>query len=94
MFENFFFFFKDQQNKELSGRLLQKFHSHTKCVRALAALDDGDLISGSNDKTIKIWNVANGTVKRTLAGGSSSKSFLILDNNCLISAGSKNIINL
>ena len=88
------FFFKDQQNKEFSGRLVKTLNSHTDRIRALAALDNGDLVRGSWDKTIKIWNAADGTVKRTLAGESSSKSLIILDNNCLISAGSKNIINL
>ena len=53
-------------------------------------LDNGDLVSGSWDKTIKIWNVEDGTVKRTLAGGSWAKSLIILENNCLINADTKN----
>lgn len=35
-------------------------------VSSLVALANGDLASGSYDKTIKVWNPANGTCKRTV----------------------------
>ena len=41
---------------------------HTDAVRSLAFLGEGRLASGSNDKTIKIWNTETGGCVRTLAG--------------------------
>ena len=34
----------------------------------LTLLENGYLVSGSSDRTIKIWNLEDGTVKRTLTG--------------------------
>ena len=42
--------------------------SHNSTVYALAILLNGDLVSGSADWTIKIWNPNDGTLKRTLNG--------------------------
>ena len=65
---------------------------HTDRIRAIAVLDNGDFVSGSNDNTIKVWNMVDGSVKRTLAGyGSWSRSLIILENNCLISATNNKI---
>ena len=51
-------------NKTLKG--------HKCTVRALVLLKNGDLASGSVDRTIKIWNTKEGTVKRTLTGHDGS----------------------
>ena len=40
--------------------------NHTHYVRALAVLPNGYLASGSNDNTIKIWNLTTGIVEKTL----------------------------
>ena len=37
-------------------------------VVLLTTLPNGDLASGSDDKTIKIWNPNDGTLKQTLNG--------------------------
>ena len=37
-------------------------------VQALITLSNGDLVSGSRDGTIKIWNTKDWKLKRTLAG--------------------------
>ena len=46
-----------------------KLEGHTGEVNALTTLHDGNIASGSDDKTIKIWNVETGecinTLKRT-----------------------------
>ena len=59
---------------------------HANFVYVLALLQNGDLVSGSWDKTIKVWNVDNGTVKRTLTGHISFIfAFKVLDNGDLVS---------
>ena len=35
-------------------------------VEALVVLNNGDLVSGSSDCTIKIWDVENGTLKKEI----------------------------
>jgi WD40 repeat protein len=40
--------------------------SHNSWVLTLTQLQNGDLVSGSNDATIKIWNPIDGSLKRTL----------------------------
>jgi hypothetical protein len=39
-------------------------------VEKLTTLLNGDLVSGSDDTTIRIWNPHDGTLNRTLNGGS------------------------
>jgi WD40 repeat protein len=41
---------------------------HSNDVYAITTLPNGDLISGSSDKTIKIWNPNDGKLKRTING--------------------------
>jgi len=39
---------------------------HTSDVNALTVLSDGSLVSGSDDNTIKIWDIKNGQTIKTL----------------------------
>jgi len=41
---------------------------HIGWVYSLTVLPDGSLVSGSSDKTIKIWDVKNGQNIKTLTG--------------------------
>ncbi len=41
---------------------------HIDYIRALTILENGDIVSGSVDKSIKIWNINDGSLKRTLNG--------------------------
>ena len=51
-----------------TGKLLKVLKSHTNVVQDLAFSSDGKLlISGSQDKTAKIWNMQNLTLKETIA---------------------------
>jgi WD40 repeat protein len=51
-----------------SGTVKRTLTGHKSDVNKLALLKNGDLVSGSSDRTIIIWNLEDGTVKRTLAG--------------------------
>jgi WD40 repeat protein len=45
---------------------------HTSCVNSVAFSPDGRLLaSGSDDDTIKLWEVASGSLVRTLSGHTS-----------------------
>jgi len=47
--------------------LLKTLESHTDTVKSVCVTPDGSLIiSGSDDKTIKIWNLKTGDVLNTL----------------------------
>ena len=64
----------------------QKNINRTYKSNVLKLLENGDLVSGSADKTIQIWNIEDGTVKRTLSGHTKYVFALKgLDNGDLIS---------
>ena len=65
---------------------------HTDYVFALKVLNNGDLVSGSEDRTIKIWNVDDGTVKRDLEVNSTINSLEVLPNGDLVSASDHSVI--
>jgi WD40 repeat protein len=52
-------------------------------------LNNGDLASGSWDKTIKIWNATDGTLKRTLYGHTDYVYALAALNNGDLASGSR-----
>lgn len=51
-----------------SGRRLRKFAGHTGYVTAVA-LASAELVSGSEDGTVRVWNVASGESVRTIPVG-------------------------
>jgi WD40 repeat protein len=58
-------------------------------------LQNGDLASGSDDLTIKIWNPNNGTLKRTLNGHNLHVNALtVLQNGDLASGSWYNTIKI
>ena len=56
---------------------------HTKSVFALAALSSETLVSGSNDKTVKVWNTTSSELLSTLK--KQVKSLTVLPNGLLAS---------
>jgi WD40 repeat protein len=75
--------------------------AHNGIILSLAVLPNGDLVSGSWDQTIKIWNTNDGSVKQTLTGhtgwirlnvNSAINYFEMSVNGNLISASDKSII--
>ncbi|XP_046845637.1 apoptotic protease-activating factor 1-like [Xenia sp. Carnegie-2017] len=44
-----------------TGKIIHRMHGHSHDIRALAFIPGGEfLVSGSRDKTLKIWNLKNG----------------------------------
>jgi WD40 repeat protein len=54
----------------INGTLKRTLNGHTEYVLAGTVLQNGDLASGSADRTMKIWNPINGTLKRIFNGHS------------------------
>ena len=58
-----------------SGILIRTLIGHTSSVESLAVLDNGLLLSGSNDKTIKLWRVETADANSTIANSSMRFKF-------------------
>jgi len=69
-----------------SFSLENAFYAHSKSVHGIAVSPDGEtLVSGSEDETIKIWNLKTGNLLRTLSGGSNSSIAISPDGKTLVS---------
>ncbi|MBO3464418.1 WD40 domain-containing protein, partial [Aetokthonos hydrillicola] len=79
------------------GRLLRTLTGHSDWVRALALTPDGkQVISASNDHTLKVWDLADGKPVFTLTGHSNSVTALALtpDGKQVISASNDNTLKV
>jgi WD40 repeat protein len=52
----------------INGTLKRTLNGHTEYVLARTVLQNGDIASGSADRTMKFWNPINGTFKRIFNG--------------------------
>ncbi len=78
-----------------SGNLIKSLSNHSDSIRSLLVLQDGTLISGSDDKTIKVWNTATGQVIQTLTKHTSPVWALqILTKESFVSVSTDSEINI
>jgi WD40 repeat protein len=69
-------------------KLTKTLTGHIDAVKSLMMLKDGNIASGSSDRTVKIWNVKEGSVNRTLTGHIGAVSSLVLLRNGNIASAS------
>ena len=91
----------DFQNAELKdvdfGIPCPDLIGHKSCVNSVAISSDNKyIVSGSHDKTIKIWSLKTGLLINTLAGHSSSVNSVVIssDNKLLVSGSSDKTIKI
>ncbi len=63
---------KDQQLCFTTTALRQVLTGHQGAVNCVTFLPDGQLLSGGADKTVRLWNLADGSVARTFAGSADA----------------------
>ena len=72
-----------------TGECVQTLHGHEHVVKALTLSKKGELVSGSYDKTIKVWRLDTGECLRTMTGHTNwVKSLTINKNGHLFSCSS------
>ena len=67
---------------------------HTKIITSLILLTENKLVSGSEDKTIKIWDIKNRQCLSTITGNYESIQSLLKLNDNTIAAGSYDTIRV
>lgn len=71
-----------------------RLEGHTDNIESLCVLGRDQLISGSGDNTIKIWDLSSYIVKRTLKGHSLGISTVDLFNDLIISSDNEGQIRI
>jgi WD40 repeat protein len=52
----------------LKGKIVHSFEGHARAISCVAILPDGRIVSGSNDRTLKIWNLQTGKCDMIFTG--------------------------
>ncbi|KTC86998.1 F-box/WD repeat-containing protein [Legionella brunensis] len=82
------FFDKDSNTHTLA-------HGHTKAIRVITAFDDKRLITGADDATIRIWDIASRTCIKVLKRHKNSINAIIeLGENLIISSSNDKTMRL
>jgi WD40 repeat protein len=71
-----------------SVALHANLEGHDNCVNVLILLANGDIVSGSYDNTVRVWNHETGELLKILTGHTSYVLSLVLLNNEMIASGS------
>ena len=74
--------------ENINWTLKRNLTGHTDAVRSLAISREGQLISGSGDRTIKIWNVETGKLWKTLEGHTNEVFSLTISKEGQLVSGS------
>ena len=78
-----------------TGELIQTLTGHTDWITALTFLSNGNLVSGSLDRTIKICNPTTGALIQTLTGHTGYVRVLtVLWNGNLVSGSADSTIKI
>ena len=73
--------------------MVEQLIGHKSQINSLALFKTHHLISCSNDKTIKIWNINTNELVRSIDDENSVKSVTVLDHDMMAST-SKNLIKI
>ena len=76
------------EDKPLIGTVLHSLRGHTGRINTVAALNDGNLATGSSDTTIRIWNANTGASIKVLRGHESSVHALVALSGGELASGS------
>ena len=74
--------------------LIQTLTGHSGNVLSLKVLQNGNLASGSNDKTIKIWDSTSGALIQTFSGTGNFWELLVLQNGNLVAGAFNSTIKI
>ena len=66
--------------------------AHTNWIKSLATIDENHIVSGSDDHTIKIWNVNNGGCVKTYTAETYIKSIIVLKDRKIVASQGNNTI--
>ena len=67
--------------------MIQTLYGHTSGVYGLTVLPNGNLVSGSADNTIKIWNPSNGSIVQNISNDSiDNRALTVLQNGNSVSS--------
>ena len=82
-------------DRRYEGQLVQTLIGHTGAVYSVCVLPNGQLVSGSHDKTLRIWDVKSGDCEQILTGHTNIvKCVCVLPNGQLVSGSWDNTLRI